>query len=165
VATRDWRREYDKHYRQENRARINNRQRIKNRKMRKKRNQLNQNWKKKHPMDSKRTTLTANAVKFGVSDRISVAELEALWVAQGGVCPFTLLPLEPRKATAHHIIHLAKGGSNTIDNLIFTTRQVHNLKRKMPLEEFCQLSGLDAALVLHRMNQVHERYAAQVLIS
>ena len=68
------------------------------------------------------------------------------------------MPLTPKTAVLHHIIHLANGGSNTIDNMIFTTRQAHNRKAKFTLQEFCELAWLDSEAVLKRVEQIHANY-------
>ena len=158
------RKAYFQEYSRQHREQINARQRIKNRTRREKRNQLKQAWRAQHPLDYRRTVVNANAVKYGAKDRISLAEIEALWTAQGGICPFTLMPLTPKTAVLHHIIHLANGGSNTIDNMIFTTRQAHNRKAKFTLEEFCDQAWLDMKAVLKRVEQIHSNYRTKPVV-
>lgn len=90
-----------------------------NREHREQRNQLKRAWRKKHPLDYRRTAINKNAVLYGVSDRIRLWEIEALWEAQGEICPFTLWPLTPQKATLMYIVHPINGGLNKINNLVY----------------------------------------------
>lgn len=161
IAKRESRREYERAYRQRNREQLNERQRIKNRNKRHKRNELKQAWRSQRPMDYKRTVVNANAKRYGAAERISLHALEALWEAQVGTCPFTLMPLEPRTAVLHHLVSLADGGSNTLPNMIFTTRQVHfhKQKRRLSTEAFCAAAGLDYDAVMERIRQTHKRLA------
>ena len=161
VADRERKREYDRAYRQRNRAKLNERQRVKNRGKREQRNALKQAWRAQHPLDYRRSVVNANAVRYGAEGRISLHELEALWDAQGGICPFTLIPLEPRTAVAHHLLPLSVGGLNVLSNLIFTTRQVHHhrMKRRLSIELFCEAAGLNYSEVVDRIQRTHNQLA------
>jgi hypothetical protein len=149
-------RQRSRRYTKKHRQKINERTRSKNQLHPERRRKSSKNWKEKHVLHYKSTIINAQARKHGVQEIITVAEVEALWEAQKGICPITLMPLKPSNAPLHHIIHLAKGGQNSILNIIFTTRQVHNRKEKMCLEEFCEKAGLDYADTLQRIEECHE---------
>jgi hypothetical protein len=142
-------------YTERNRERINARNRQRRLEQPEKRREECKRWKDKHPLCRKQDVVNGRAKKYGHTQVVSVSEIEALWEAQGGVCPITLMPLTPSSAPLHHVVHLANGGSNTIGNLIFTTRQVANRKRKMSLEEFCAKAGLDYFATVARIEKCH----------
>jgi hypothetical protein len=151
------RKAYFQQYTRDNRERINARIRRKNGERREQKHALKKAWRQLHPMDSKRHGINANAKKYGAEERVTLHELEALWAAQGGTCPLTEITFGPRVATPLHIQHLAEGGANRIDNLIFVTRQVVRHRGTMPLEVFCELAGLDFDLINQRIEGIHSK--------
>jgi hypothetical protein len=152
------RKEYFRQYARENRVRINERSRNYGRKNRAKRRLIDQEWEAKHPLDKKRDMLNGKAKKFGLKERTTLAQLEALWEAQGGICPYTLMPLSPRTAVADHIVHPVNGGSNTISNIVFVTRQVSRHKLRLSPQTFSERAGLDFEVVSQRIEAIHCRY-------
>lgn len=154
------RKSYFQEYARNHRSRINERHRIKNRSHRDKRNKIKQLWRQKHPLDYKRTVINSNATRYNAVDRVRLQDLEALWTVQQGICPFTGISLTPQKAVLLFIVHPQNGGKLRIENLIFTTRQVHKYKATLSLEDFCTQAGLDAALVVTDIGMIHSKLFA-----
>jgi len=130
-----------------------------NREHREHRNQLKRAWRKKHPLDYKRTVINGNAVKYHATDHIRLWEIENLWDAQDAVCPFTGCSLTPQTAVLMYIIHPENGGLHRINNLVFATRQVHMHKANLSIEELCSRAGLDFEAVATRIKAIHSKHA------
>jgi 5-methylcytosine-specific restriction endonuclease McrA len=69
--------------------------------------------------------------------RIMAAELEALWLKQGGLCALTGIPLTRVNAHLDHVIPLARGGKGLgLANLRWVTKEVNLAKRALTDDEF-----------------------------
>jgi len=75
------------------------------------------------------------AYKF---DGVSAADLSRMWKRQRGQCALTGERLD-RTAQLDHVIPKARGGSDELSNLRFTTRAVNIAKRDMLDDEFLAL--------------------------
>lgn len=70
---------------------------------------------------------------------VAACELAALWRRQRGLCALTGIPLTRENAEVDHILPRARGGSDALDNLRWTTRTVNRAKRDMTDAEFAEL--------------------------
>lgn len=116
-----------------------------------------QRWIDKHPLFRKVDALNRKAKQSGAKERISTAEIECLWEVQNQICPYTLLSLTYENATINHIVPLTQGGCNTLDNLVFVTKQVNYYKIGRSVDNFCKQAGLDCREVMERIDTIHHR--------
>jgi 5-methylcytosine-specific restriction endonuclease McrA len=70
---------------------------------------------------------------------ITGADLEALWLRQGGLCALTGRPLVMADAQLDHITPLARGGRTEIENLQWTCSAANYAKGDLTVEEFRSL--------------------------
>lgn len=74
------------------------------------------------------------------------AALLDLWKKQDGRCAYTGEALRPGdNASLDHIVPLARGGGNGVDNLQWVTKQINFMKRDMTHEEFVGMCCFVAA--------------------
>jgi 5-methylcytosine-specific restriction endonuclease McrA len=83
-------------------------------------------------------TLTYESEK-DKNDFITVAALKRLIVKQNYVCAITGWELRPETATVDHIKPLARGGTNTLDNIQIVHGDANRAKGVMTQEEFLAL--------------------------
>lgn len=83
-------------------------------------------------------TLTCESEK-GTNDSITVAALKRLIAKQNYMCAITGWALKPETATVDHIKPLARGGTNTLDNIQIVHGDANRAKGVMTQDEFLDL--------------------------
>ena len=62
-----------------------------------------------------------------------------MWDSQNGLCALTGRPMDIATATLDHIVPRARGGSNELDNLRWTTKPANHAKGDLLDDEFVEL--------------------------
>lgn len=70
---------------------------------------------------------------------ITAAELRRMWERQNGRCGITGQPLTTKTATIDHIVPIARGGSNDLDNLRWANKTPNHAKGNLLDDEFVLL--------------------------
>jgi 5-methylcytosine-specific restriction endonuclease McrA len=80
-------------------------------------------------------------MRSGKLTGVGARDLAALWRRQRGMCALTGERLNRSNAEVDHILPRARGGSDEITNLRWTTAQVNRAKRDLTDAEFLKLCG------------------------
>ena len=99
------------------------------------------------------------AVTEGYSGQLDAVSLKAIWDAQGGICPYTGVPLELCSTTViEHVRPLAKSGKNTPGNVVFTTSRNNTQKRDKHLRQWCkERPDLNYWAIRQRIHKIHRK--------
>lgn len=107
--------------------------------------------------DNKFTKLAYDANKRSkTSFKIARFELEALWIVQNGVCPYTDKEINLNNSHLEHVVPLSQGGCNTISNCVFVHNSANVAKGSMFLREFCRIEGLDYIGIIRTISEIHD---------
>ena len=69
--------------------------------------------------------------------KAGVADMRALWTAQGGRCGLTGAPIPPEvRPHVDHIVPVSKGGGSLVGNLHFVHPMANHAKNSHSVEEF-----------------------------
>lgn len=88
---------------------------------------------------------------YATGDPANGPVLARLWLAQGGRCAYTGRAITPGvNASLDHVVPRARGGADTVDNLVWTCAAVNRAKTDMTPAEF---RALCAEVLAHDASQ------------
>lgn len=97
----------------------------------------------------------------GLLDRHAV---QFLWIVQSNMCAYTRKPITLETAHLDHMRPLSRGGSNTIENVVFVDASINLRKQDRTVLEFCQHHRLKSSIVRGHIMQIQsELYMAQFI--
>jgi 5-methylcytosine-specific restriction endonuclease McrA len=148
AANADRLREYGKQYRADNVDKVRQKNKAYNISARDKITQRMRDWRKENPdrakLNGRLSSAAYRAKMKGVPIRFSGPELRDRYEEQCGLCAYCLVPLNG-EFHAEHVIPLATGGSNGIENIVCACAACNRSKWKKPLLSFIQILTRRAA--------------------
>jgi 5-methylcytosine-specific restriction endonuclease McrA len=96
----------------------------------------------------------------GYPGLLDFAEVEYLWMIQNGICAYTGGIITLREAHLDHIVPLARGGRNTIGNVVFVRDSINLRKNTKTVEEFCAYAGLSYIRAAERLAKIGKELIA-----